>query len=125
MAYVELKSAYLTEDICKAQKQIVATCVKMKAIFSTLQGYNSEEYKQIGIIAAFELNMEEKTSFNHSQRQGEFALSLYQDRHKYLQTQNCLKFFRPFMVNGMDLYYVPVPRGKTSYEVSMNSILHH
>ena len=66
------------DDIAHAKDQLIGSSVKMKGLLSTLQGFNINDYKYIGLIVSFEPTQEQLTNIskNDDARQKEFLIQM-------------------------------------------------
>ncbi len=124
LLFCELKSSYVLEDIKKAKDQIIGTSVKMKGICSTLQGYDLNEYKPLGLIASFEPTDEQISNISKSEDKGaSFAIQLNANKIYSMPSDKCNRFFHPLEIGDFVIYYIPVPGHATNYSVDINTVL--
>ncbi len=124
MLFCELKSSFVLEDIKKAKDQIIGTSVKMKGICSTLQGYDLNEYKPLGLIASFEPTDEQISNISKSDDKGAyFAIQLNSYKKYSMPSDKCNKYFHPLEIGDFVIYYIPVPGHATNFSVDINTVL--
>lgn len=124
MLFCELKSSFVLEDIKKAKDQIIGTSVKMKGICSTLQGYDLNEYKPLGLIASFEPTDEQISNISKSDDKGAyFAIQLNASKKYSMPSDKCNKYFYPLAIGDFVIYYIPVPGHAINYSVDINTVL--
>lgn len=124
MLFCELKSSYVKDDIVHAKDQLVGSSVKMKGLLSTLQGYNRDEYKYIGLIVSFEPTQEQLASYGKlTDRGASFVIRLNHDKRYLMPAANCNTYFHPLAVDDFNIYYVPVPNRQTTFSVDINTII--
>ena len=122
--YTELKSSFILEEIVKAKDQLVGTHVKIKGVLSTLQGYDINEYKPIGLIVSFAPTQEQLTTISKNyDKRASFAISLSNMRKYHMPSEKCNQFYVPLAVGDFEIYYVGVPNRQTNYSISINEIL--
>lgn len=122
--FCELKSSYYLENIVKAKNQLIGSYVKFKSLLSTLQGYESDKYKPIGLIISFEPTQEQLTNISKIQdNRSSFAISLNRNRYYIMPADKCDKFFCPLAVGCFEIYYVAVPDHKTTFSIDINTII--
>lgn len=122
--FCELKSSYLLDNIVKAKKQLIGSFIKFKSLLSTLQGYESDKYKPIGLIVSFEPTQEQLTNISKIQdNRSSFAISLNRNRYYIMPADKCDKFFCPLAVGCFEIYYVAVPDHKTTFSIDINTII--
>ena len=93
--FCELKSSYILDNIVKAKNQLIGSFVKFKSLLSTLQGYESDKYKPIGLIVSFEPTQEQLTNISKIQdNRSSFAISLNRNRYylKSAEVFHCADF---------------------------------
>ena len=124
MLFCELKSTFSTEEIAKAKNQLVGSYIKMKGILSTLQGYDNNTYKPIGVIVSFEPTQEQLNAISkRDDRHSHFAISLNTKKIYCMHSSKCNSFFHPFAVGDFDIYYVGVPNRQQIYSVDLYNII--
>lgn len=120
----ELKSSYTSERIIHAKDQIIGSCVKMRSLLSSLQGFDESEYKAIGLIVSFEPTQEQITSFTKNEgTKYTFLLRLQAEKKYSMPAARTNRFFHPLKVGDFDIYYVAVPDRQTTYTVDINTFL--
>lgn len=121
--FCELKSTFSTEEIAKATNQLIGSYVKMKGLLSTLQGYDVNVYKPLGLIVSFEPTQEQLTAISKLDNSiSFFAITLKHQRVYHMPEEKCKKFFHPLSIGDFDIYYVGVPDRQKTYCVDVNDI---
>ena len=122
--FCELKSSYILEDITHAKDQLIGSSVKMKGLLSTLQGFNINDYKYIGLIVSFEATQEQLTTISKKDNaEASFAISLNSNKYYSMPADKCDNFYNHLAVGRFDIYYISVPNRQTSFTVDVNSFL--
>lgn len=120
----ELKSSYTSEVIAHAKDQIIGSSVKMKSLFSSLQGFDKSEFKAIGLIVSFEPTAEQITNITKNDGpQSAFAIKLQAEKKYCMPTIKTNRFFHPLEIGDFEFYYVAVPNRKTTYAIDIRSLL--
>lgn len=124
MIFCELKSTFSTKEIAKAKNQVIGSYVKMKGLFSTLQGYDVDDYKPVGIIVSFEPTQEQLNAISKLENPtSSFAITLNSKKTYHMSASKCDIFFHPFAVGNFDIYYIGVPGLQQTYSIDLNSII--
>ncbi|MBR3566994.1 MAG: hypothetical protein IKO46_10850 [Salinivirgaceae bacterium] len=122
--FCELKSSFIWEDITHAKDQLIGSSVKLKGLLNTLQGFNTNDYKYIGLIVSFEPTQEQLTNISKNDNAGAaFAISLNSQKHYFMPADKCDKYYYPLAAGQFDIYYISVPNRQTTISVNVNSFL--
>lgn len=124
MILCELKSTYSSQEITHAKDQLIGSYVKMKGLLSTLQGYDCNEYKHIGIIVSFEPTQEQLTAISKlDNKASAFALSLNSSKTYSMPADKCNRFFHPLAVGDFVIHYVAVPNRNKTHSIDIGTII--
>ena len=122
--FCELKSSFVLDDITHAKDQLIGSSVKMKGLLSTLQGFDINDYKYIGLIVSFEPTQEQLTNISKKDDpKASFAISLNSNKYYSMPANKCDEFFHPLAVGSFNIFYISVPNHRTKYTVDIDSFL--
>lgn len=122
--FCELKSTFDTEEIAHAKDQIVGSWVKIRSLFQTLQDFDLDKYKPIGLIVSFEPTQEQLDALSKNyDLKSAFAVNLNIDRFRTMPASKTNKYFHPLNVGTIDLFYLPVPGRRKAYSVDIHTII--
>lgn len=124
MLFCELKSKFSAEEIGHAKDQIVGSLVKVRSLFHSLQGFNLDEYKPIGLIVSFEPTDEQIRALSTKENKiFSFAITLNKNRYYPMPKDKTNKYFHPLEVGTIDIFYLPVPGRQKQYSVDIKTII--
>lgn len=124
LLFCELKSTFDTEEIAHAKDQIVGSWVKIRSLLQTLQGFDLDMYKPVGLIVSFEPTQEQLNALSKNyDLKSAFAVNLSAERFRTMQAAKTNKYFHPLNVGTIDLFYLPVPGRQKTFSVDINSII--
>ena len=124
MLFAELKSTFSTDDLGKAQEQIVGTSIKFISTLSVLEGVNIDEYKIIGVIVSYEATSEQITGISkNNDGKARFAIRLNFDKKVILSGAPYHQLYSPLSVKDMTIYHVPVIENSTYHTVDIGALL--
>ncbi len=120
----ELKSSYNSEDIAKAQMQIIGSFIKLQAQLSILKDYSCKQIKFCGVIIAYEADTERMNTLlkQADDPKNDFSLRLYTKEKLLISSSRLCRFLTPLNCPDLNMKLVKVPMDIPQYKLDFTTI---